>query len=249
METAPALPTVLLLGSPHLANPNRDLFNVQFDDMLGPRRQHEIVECVERLARFRPTKVALEVVTDREEALNDDYRTYRASTFALTADERHQFGFRIAVALGHERVHAIDWNEGTGDLGRVYAFARAHHPAIYEELFVGGQRALAAKQAPMEATSVLELLRRANDPAGLAANHRVYLTLARVGAGKAYVGVDWVKQWYERNLIIFVNLTRIITAPTDRVLVIYGSGHIPLLAQFIRDSCHYALEPNDAYLR
>ena len=120
MASAASLPTVLLLGVPHLANRNRDVFNVQFDDMLGPRRQREIGECAERLARFRPTKMALEVVTDRDDALNEDYRGYRAGAGALTADEVHQFGFRIAADLGHERVYAINWNEGTGDLGRVY---------------------------------------------------------------------------------------------------------------------------------
>ncbi len=249
MEATTPLPAVLLLGTPHLANHNRDVFNVQFDNMLSPQRQGEIGECAERLARFRPTKVALERAVDQEEALNEDYRRYRVGNFSLTADEVHQFGFRLAAALAHERIHGIDWNEGTGDLGRVYEFARAHHPEIYEELYTGGRRALAAKQARVEATSVLDLLRRANDAAGLQADHRAYLTLARVGAGKNYVGIDWVKQWYERNLIIFVNLTRIITSPQERVLVIYGSGHIPLLTQFIRDSGRYTLEPVDAYLR
>ena len=86
-------PTILLLGTPHLANRNRDLFNVQFDDMLAPRRQREIDECVEHLRRFGPTKVALEAATDRDEALNAEYQRYLAGTFNLMADEIYQLGF------------------------------------------------------------------------------------------------------------------------------------------------------------
>jgi hypothetical protein len=88
----------------------------------------------------------------------------------------------------------------------------------------------------------------ANDLAGLQQSHQSYLTMARVGEGKEYVGIDWVKGWYERNLKIFVNLTRIVTAPQDRILVIYGAGHIPLLSQFIRDSGLYTLESVETYL-
>jgi hypothetical protein len=49
-------------------------------------------------------------------------------------------------------------------------------------------------------------------------------------------------------LIILVNLSRIITAPDDRVLVIYGAGHVPLLSQFIHDCGFLTLEPIKPYL-
>lgn len=248
MEKSTARPVVLLLASPHLGNRGRDVFNTQFDDMLSPTRQREIRECVEGLARFRPTKVALEVATDRDDALNEDYRRYRANAFTPTADEVHQIGFRLAATLGHERVYAIDWNEGMGDLGIVFDFAQANQPELYEQIVPAGARAADEEQARSATTSVRDLLRRANDHASLRRSHQIYLTLARVGAGKRYVGVDWVKQWYERNLIIFVNLSRI-TTTEDRTLVLYGAGHIPLLTQFVHDSGLYTLEDAETYLR
>lgn len=248
METSSVQPAVLLLGTGHLANRNRDMFNTQYDDMLAPKRQGEIRECAERLKRFRPTKVALEVSSERDDALNEEYRRYRAGTFVPTADEIHQFGFRIAAELGHERVYAIDWNEGRGDLGLVYSFAQEHQPEIYEALMARGQRAVAEEEVRIRTARVCELLRRGNEPASLRDDHRAYLTMARVGEGKRYVGIDWVKGWYERNLIIFANLTRIVTAPDDRILTIYGAGHIPLLTQFVRDSGLYSLEAVETYL-
>lgn len=106
METPSTQPSVLLLGTGHLANRNRDMFNPQFDDMLAPKRQREIRDCVERLKRFQPTKVALEVATDHADALNEEYRRYLVGSFALTADEVHQLGFRTAAELRHERVYS-----------------------------------------------------------------------------------------------------------------------------------------------
>ena len=249
--TPSARPAVVLLGTAHLANHNRDVFNVQFDDMLAPRRQQEIGECVERLRRFAPTKVALEVAADRDEAVNAEYQRYLAGTFELTADEIHQLGFRVAAALGHPRIYAIDWNEPEGyarGLDEVLAFAEAHQPELYEELMVGGRQELDAAQAAVATTSVLDLLREANEPTNLQRSHQVYLTMACVGMGKQYVGIDWVQGWYARNLKIFVNLTRIVDSPQDRVLSIYGAGHVPLLSQFIQDSGRYTLEPAQRYL-
>lgn len=112
----------------------------------------------------------------------------------------------------------------------------------------GGKEMIQQAQENIRSLSLGELLRRANEPASLRDSHRTYLTMTRVGAGKQYVGIDWVKGWYERNLIIFANLTRIVTSPQDRILVIYGGGHIPLLTQFVRDSGLYTLEAVETYL-
>lgn len=38
-------PTVILLGVFHMANPKLDAVNIEFDDMLAPKRQEEIREC------------------------------------------------------------------------------------------------------------------------------------------------------------------------------------------------------------
>ena len=191
------------------------------------------------------------MTTDQDAALNEEYRRYRAGDFALTRTEEHQLGFRLAGELGHERVYATNWNEAEGyarGLDEAYAFAQAHQPALYEELMGGGQRALAEGQARLARGSIRQVLCQGNAPDRLAADHRRYLTLARVGAGTDYVGIGWVQGWYARNLRIFVNLTRIIATPDDRVLVLYGSGHIPLLAQFIGDSGLYTLASAQAYL-
>jgi hypothetical protein len=51
---------VLLLGTWHMDNPGKDMLNLKTDDVLVPRRQKEIEELVNRLAKFRPTRVLIE---------------------------------------------------------------------------------------------------------------------------------------------------------------------------------------------
>src|SRR5437879_13867259 len=50
----------LVLGVFHMANPGRDMFNLQVDDVLAPRRQKELSDLAEMLKRFQPTKVPVE---------------------------------------------------------------------------------------------------------------------------------------------------------------------------------------------
>ncbi len=243
-----ARPAVLLLGTGHLANRNRDVFNTQFDDMLSPERQEEIGDCVERLARFRPTKVAVERGTGEAAALNDEYARYREGAFELSADEVHQLGYRVAAGSGHEEIYPIDWNEPIGDMGIMFSFAEAHQPEIYRELMAPGET-LGEEEAAIRRKSVRRMLLETNDPESVRNGHRPYLLMARIGEGERYLGVEWVQGWYGRNLRIFVNLTRIASSPGDRVLVVYGAGHIPLLTQFIQDSGLYELESVEKYLR
>ena len=67
------------------------------------------------------------------------------------------------------------------------------------------------------------------------ASHGLYLGLLQVGAGADYAGADLVAAWYRRNLAIFANLVRI-AAPGDRILVVFGSGHEPLLRQLVEQT-------------
>lgn len=251
LEPKNARPAILLLGCSHWNNPHRDVFNVQHDDMLAPKRQNEIQECIDNLKHFQPTKIAVEVPTEQSHDMNEQYHRYRAGTFQLSANERHQLGFRIAAACQHEEVYAINWNEAIGyeyGMDVVFAFAQKHQPEIYEQLMGGGQRHLEEAQNRLSQTTVREQLRELNDPTNLSREHQIYLTMARVGTDKQYVGIGWVQGWYARNLRIFVNLTRIVTSPQDRVLVIYGAGHIPLLSQYIHDSSLYEIEAIERYL-
>ena len=54
---------VLVLGVYHMANPGHDIFNMQADDVLAPKRQAEIAQLIAALKSFHPTKIAVEAVS------------------------------------------------------------------------------------------------------------------------------------------------------------------------------------------
>ena len=61
-KPAPAQPPtqVMIVGTFHLDNPGRDVFNVQVDDVLAEKRQAELADIATALARFAPTDVMVE---------------------------------------------------------------------------------------------------------------------------------------------------------------------------------------------
>jgi hypothetical protein len=65
---------VLFLGTYHMDNPGRDMMNLQVDDVLAPKRQREIAELVDDLARFRPTKILIEAEYGNPEAQTKYFR-------------------------------------------------------------------------------------------------------------------------------------------------------------------------------
>jgi hypothetical protein len=53
----------------------------------------------------------------------------------------------------------------------------------------------------------------------------------RVGADTSYPGATMTARWYERNLKIASNVLRLIESPNDRVLVLIGAAHGPILRE------------------
>lgn len=243
-------PAILLLGTGHWSNPGLDYRQTEFDDMLAPRRQREIEEVADSLAVFGATKVALEVERQHEPALIADYEAYLHGKFELTANERHQIGFRLASMHDHPQVYGVDWHHPTQPIGwdDAISFARRHAQERLISFFTDTDRCPDEDQTRVQRTHVRDLLIEASDMLSLAENHRVYMDLAQVGDGDNYIGADVILRWYERNMKIFVNICRLVSSPDDRVLVVIGGGHLPLLAHFIEGSGRYTLEQASSYL-
>jgi len=66
-----------------------------------------------------------------------------------------------------------------------------------------------------------------------------YYLLGEFKNGK-YNGADALATyWYDRNLRIFRNIQRITTSPNDRILVLFGAGHISVLDQLLKCTPEY----------
>ena len=240
---------VLLLGSYHMANPGADLFNVEADDVLLPKRQQEIEDVVERLAAFRPTRVAIEAEwgDTTDPAL---YRAYRSGRHELSRSESQQIGFRLARRMDLPEIDGIDM---TGDFpfGPVQELAQSDS-TLMRYLVEGrgvGEAAVEAIGRWLAEGSIGQTLRRMNTPEAIHYSHEVYLRfLLPVVNERAAPGADLLAGWYERNIRIFANLHRMGLGPDDRIFVIYGAGHVPILRQMVADSPYFCVEDPLRYL-
>lgn len=224
-------PQVLILGTYHFESSRQNVAKPEVVDVLTPARQAEIREVLEALARFQPTKIAIESPSTSGAHVDSLYQAYRSGRRDLTRSESQQLGFRLAGTLGHDAVHPIDFRNDF-PFGAMMEYAQVHDPEfvtfVQEEL----SRVEAESNRQQRDHTVGEILRIRNEPGTLAKDHGTYMRFAVVGDSESYVGADLVASWYERNLKIFANLKRIVE-PRDRILVIFGSGHAPILRQLV----------------
>ena len=221
---------VLILGTYHMANPGRDIFNMKADDVLSPKRQAEIGELLEVLKRFKPTKIAIES-TVYEDRRPKQYAEYLAGKYTLTQNEIEQVGFRLAKELGMQAIFPVDI-DGEFPWQRVINYAKATGQSQIMDQISSEIGEMAKRQdAYLRSHTVLETLLYMNDDQNVAQDVGFYFREARLGEPGDYAGPDLLASWYQRNIRIFNNIVRIIESPKERVLVIYGAGHLGWLRQ------------------
>ena len=243
---------ILLLGTFHFKDAGLDAYKPQHDaDILSPQRQREVEEVVERLAAFAPTKVAIEQVPSKQADVDDSYAAYVRGEAELGPWESHQIGYRLARRLDHRRVWCVNaWDRHYESPSAPEVYAREH-----------GQEHLLSEWTPrfmawyahgdrqkMERT-LRETLLAMNIEEALLRGHGHYLVdRFKVGSGDEYPGPDRITAWFNRNLRIFANLQRITERPDERILLVIGAGHLPILRHCVLASPEYVLVEVRDYL-
>ena len=233
-------PKVMFLGTFHFADAGLDSYKPKHDiNIMERARQREVEALVDRLAQFKPTKVALEIKSANIDRMNQLYRDYLDGKFALKSNEIYQIGFRLARKMGHKRIYGIDvnarpyytdaqWKEETEKL-------RGDEDSPWDARF----KQLYAHDDELKTKMPLaDYLRYINSSERVRAGHGVYLTgTFHLGKGDNYFGPDNLTGWwYNRNLRIFENVFRIIESPQERVLVLIGAGHLPIILHAAQSS-------------
>ena len=259
-------PTIMILGSAHLANPGADAYNTKMDDVLAPKRQSEIEELVRLVKAYQPTKIAFELDPSADSELNANYHGYLKGTYELKRWEIDQIGFRLAKQMRHPKVYGVDYwpwpdrnpffPEGFDwDLTDYRKFAETHNqehlrrPPPLEEGKSTKDKDGATWIEPEKYEPIVDMYIGLNEPEGRRADHQAYMRSARIGLGDEYPGANWLSHsWYDRYLKIYVNLTRITESADDRILLIIGAGHVYLVQQFLEESGNYIVESPLKYL-
>jgi hypothetical protein len=79
--------------------------------------------------------------------------------------------------------------------------------------------------------TVLETLDYMNADSLVAKDVAEYFAFVPYGQPFEYAGPDLLAAWSQRNIRIYHNIVALIDSPNDRILVIYGAGHLGWLRQ------------------
>ncbi len=243
---------VLTLGTFHFQFPNLDVVKVEDDskiDVLSDDHQSELERIAQHLIDFNPTHIIVEHKAAKQKELDEEYQQFLSGSpsqvWQLPRSEVYQLGFRLAKKLGHNTIFAADtWGKMYSEIDTILndKVKVAEFSHYYKN---NPDKALRFDTGePLYKThSISAELLRINDESYIEHTLGNYL----IGQFKyesdenEYLGADFeTGRWFSRNLRIFRNIQRVPAQPGDRILVIFGSGHMNLLNLFFDASPEYS---------
>lgn len=248
LMSGPRKPTkVLLLGTFHFAYPNLDdhkTDSADFVDVLAPERQKELAELAAIVQRFQPTRMYVE--SFRQSFHDSLYGAYRSGKYAPGRNEIFQIGYRVAGMMNLDKVYCVDasnfmhenysrftfidsmWNAPKSNPERDTYWSR-----LYKKMYDLGD------SLNKELTMLENFLLMA-EPITQRRMHGAYL--AGGFNTKDHSGPDGLAMWwYSRNLRIFNNILNTSPGDEDRIVVLFGNGHAPILRHCFEASPEFEL--------
>lgn len=247
---------VLLLGTFHFAYPQADAHKVDsanFIDVLSAHRQKELQELADVIARFKPTRIYVE--SSWHEFHDSLYSEYVKGKYNLGRNEIYQIGYRVAKQMNHREMYTVDAGSFANENYKKYPWIDSmwstthfvdttrdkywHH--MYKKLYSTGD-SIETKLTMLENFLLMA------EPHNLKRMHGHYLS-----AGfntKTNDGPDILAMWwYSRNLRIFNNILKTRPTSQDRIVVLFGNGHIPILKHCFQSSPEFEVVELKSLLR
>ncbi|MEM9525385.1 MAG: DUF5694 domain-containing protein [Bacteroidota bacterium] len=242
------LPKVLLVGSFHFNYPNLDSHKTAKEDQVdvkSEQKKAELRELLDYIARFKPNKIVVERRSGS--TINDVYRKYLASDdFDLSRSEIYQIGFRLGKQFGIDTLiigdaftfsNSLYWHKDSLTL-------RPMLDSIFEKGIESEETEISKRYSKLydhedklEASArLLDVFHHMNDPHRIRRGHGHYLEF------DSDLGPDALAiWWYSRNLRIYRKIQKATTSPEDRIMVLFGAGHLGILRQQFESSPKYEL--------
>ena len=238
---------LLLLGTFHFKDAGLDGYKPRYDvDIFSEKKQEELKVVLDELKNFAPTKIAVEFKKQNQPKLDSLYEAYLSGNFDLRANEIYQVAFRLGKMMGHKKLYAVDATarsfekEGNEtyykEKAGYYMQQATPEQLAYESALDSAYFTLYEMDDRMKTRVPLkDTFMYINSPGRLSAGHGHYLIgTFKMGEGTDYFGPDSSIWWYTRNMRIFHNLLRI-KEPGDRIMLLIGAGHVPII-QFQADA-------------
>jgi hypothetical protein len=193
----PKKPQILVIGVFHLGS-TTDLFAGEKQDWRSPEREKQVLEVVERLRAFNPTKVALEYVDGKSKAA-EQYAAFLEGKYQLKANEIDLIGFRLAKAAGHSRVYGIDDRDIPWDFEALQKFGQEKGFADKLQEFVAfGKEAMDWQNRMVRENRLLVVLRELNSPEMLRRRQSFEMKMLDLNKDSEHAGAELVSNWYKR---------------------------------------------------
>lgn len=249
---------VLTIGSFHFNFPNLDLIKSDRDDqidVLEPKYQQEIKEIVKRIAKFKPTIIAIEREPAKQGKYDSLYQQYLQGKYNLGRAEDEQIGFRLARMFNLKSLNCVDaWGRDYEVLNTVLEGKDSLEYKKFMNFFNSYSDTLKQyfPKPIFKTKGIRAQLLQLNDSHNTKSDLGTYLLgiFKYETKDNGFFGPDFVTGWwFNRNLRIFRNIQKLNAKPTDRVLVIFGAGHMNLLNSFFESSPEYRLHKVNDYLR
>ena len=261
-ETTIKQTKVLTLGTFHFNFPNLDVVKTDNNnqiDVLDAQYQKEIELIVDKLAKFKPTKIVIERQPKKQQVYDSLYTAYLNGNHKLSRSEEQQIGFRLAKKLGLNKLFCTDaWGTDYEEVLKVIdgndTIAKDKFWSYFyknPDSTLYSYRSYRNEKPLFKTDGILAHLKRQNTKERIKKELGDYLVGIFKYETEDYeqLGPDYVTSWwFNRNLRIFRNIQRINATAEDRILVIYGAGHMNLLNVLFESSPEYELLDVNDYL-
>jgi Family of unknown function (DUF5694) len=250
-------PQVLLVGTFHFQYFNLDVVKTAADkqvNILSPDKQKEVQELVNYIARFKPTKIIIEGEPG-DTTWSNRYKRYLTGKKVPGKNEIEQLGFRLAKQFKLDTLYGADAANIYDDLF-MSKDSVALRPTLLN-IFSGWgddykykcDKEICRRYDSLQKydetlnlkNTLLNYFKYLNSDKSLARNYGVYFNGDYFEQGDTRGADALAMDWYNRNLRIYRNIQKATASPNDRILVIFGQGHIAILKQLFESDPVYKL--------
>lgn len=233
---------VLIVGTFHFRDAGADGYKPKHSvNITSPNRQKEVLKLVDKFASFKPTKVAIENMAERQPLHDSLYNAYLNGKYALGENEIYQVSYRVAAKMGHKNLYTVDAPRRDYEPEvDVESFMKKYqqekyNDATYNDLFF---QLYKIDDSLKSVLPLKDALYYQNTPERLNLGFGHYLIGdIKVAADGQYPGADAVTGWFNRNIRIFANLLKLAAESNDeRIFFMVGAGHVPIL-RFLALAC------------
>lgn len=256
--TYPSIPKkkIMILGTFHFIS-NNDGIKYEKENMHSEKRQAEITDINNRLAKFNPDKIFIEWRPIHQNYVDSSFNAYRIGKLLFDSHikythEIYQIGYKLAEILKLPTLYCMD-APGLYKADTVNVTAKKYGQyEAYNQYFHTKSKELIYEDSIWKFEPLRDILLVINSNKKLLESHYLnagLTTAPYIGPVGDYAAAEFMGEWYKRNLRMFSNIVRQLKQEDDTILVIVGAGHAHLLRQFFSDSPQFELIEVNQYLK